>query len=322
MPALNHKGTAAIVKEGTWGTDPGSGYEYIAFQSEAIKNEQDFIFVHTVRGSRNGPSRKVLAGKRAGGTLTFEANVEEGIGLLLYSTLGAQVTVDNGSGNGGLHTFTPSSSIPVGLSMLIDRDVTPSSTNIWSYVGGRVRKLSLEAAEGQLLKVSADLSFKAGTASATAGTPAYSTENPLVYHQGVLTVDGTPVAVKSFKLDIDTGLIDKRGQLGSAYQQQQQPGVFKVTGEIEAYFDNMTLVNKFIAGADSALVLTFTGSAVGTSTRALTITLPYAQFMGESPNISGPEGEIMLKLPFTAYQPAPGTELITAALLNSKRTDY
>ncbi len=205
---------------------------------------------------------------------------------------------------------------------MLGRDTTPSSTNVWSYTGGRVRKLSFEATEGALLKTTADISFQKGVASATGQSPSYSTENPLVYHQGVLTVDASAVAVKSFKLDIDTGLIDKRGKLGSAYQQQQQPGVFKVTGEIEAYFDSMTLVNKFLAGADSALVLTFTGSAVGSSTRSLIFTLPYVQFMGESPNITGPEGEIMLKLPFTAYQPVSGTDLITVALTNSKRTDY
>lgn len=322
MPALGHKGSFALVKESTWGTNPATGYEYVAIDSESLKVEQDFIFPNTVRSSRNGASRKVVAGQRAGGSFVFQANVEEGVGILLKGILPAEATVDNGSGNGGLHTFTPSQTLPAGLTALVDRDVTPSASNIWAFTGGRVRKLDFEAAEGALLKCSADVSFKNGVSGATAGTPAYSTQNPLVYHQGVLTVDGSTVPVKGFKLSIDAGLMDKRGQLGSRYIQQQQPGVYKVTGEIEAYFDDLTLVNKFVNGSDAALVLTFTGAAVGTSTRSLTFTIPYAQFMGETPTIPSADTELMLKLPFTAYQPAPATELITVALLNSQRTAY
>lgn len=322
MPALNHKGSFGLVKEATWGVDPGSGYEFTPFQSESMKVMQDFIFVKAVRGSRQGSSRKVAGARTAGGAYTFETNVEEHIGLLLYSALGGQATVDHGAGNGGTHTFTPSETIPAGLSALINRDETPDADNVWSYTGGRVRKLSLEAAEGQLLKVTADISFQNGAPGATPVSPTYSTENPLVYHAGTFTVDTVAVAIKGFKLDIDTGLLDKRGKLGTDTIQQQQPGIFSITGEIEAYFDNMDLVTKYLNGADSALVLHFDGTPIGMSQRELTITIPVAQFTGEVPNISGPDGEIMLKLPFTAYQPAPGTDIMNVTVTNSKRTDY
>lgn len=321
MPALGHKGSFAIVKEGTWGTDPATGYEYTPIKSEGMKVEPEYIFVKAIQASRN-IKRKVQGAIKAGGTYTFDANVEEHLGILLKATLPTEATTDNGSGNGGLHVFTPGNTLPAGITALIDRDTTAGATNVWSFTGGRVRKLDFSAQDGGLLECSADLSFKNGVSGATAGTPSYSTENPLVYHQGVLTIDGSPVAVKSFKLSLESGLKDKRGKLGSQYIQQQQPGLYNITGEIEAYFDDMTLVGKITSGANVALVLTFTGSTLGTSTRTLIFSLPAIQLTGETPTMGDPEAETMLKLPFTAYQPSDGAELVSVSLLNSKRTAY
>ncbi len=322
MPALSHLGSLQLVKEGTWGVNPATGYTAQAITSEAIDVKIAYEFVKAIQASRVG-KRKVPLGRRAGGAINWECDVEGILGLCLKSILPSEATVDNGSGNGGLHTFTAGDTL-ISLSALINRDVTPSATNVWAFVGGMVRKLSLSAADGQTLKASADMSFKDGTASATASAPTYTTQNPLVYHTGSFTVDGTDVAIKSFKLDVSAGLKDNRGKIGSNLIQQQQAGLYAVTGDIECYFDDMTQLNKYLSGADGKIVLTLTGAAVGTSTRSLTITIPTCQYTGETPKMPGADQEIMLKLPFTAYQSGAGSPdaLISIALLNSQRTAY
>lgn len=322
MPALGHLGSLQAVKESTWGTNPASGYTAQAITNESLDVKIDYQTIKAIRASRV-PRRKVALARRAGGSVTWEADVEGILGQMLLGVLPSEATVDNGSGNGGVHTFTPGNTVP-SFSFLIDRDTTPSATNIWAFTGSKVTKLSLEAQEGATLKAVADLSCKDGAASATASSPSFTTENPLIYHTGTFTVDGSAVAIKGFKLDLVGNLKDNRGKIGTNLIQEQQAGLYAVSGEIEAYFDDMTLVNKYLSGADAKIILDLTGSAVGTATRGLTITIPTLQFQGETPKMSGPENETMLKLPFFAYQSGSGTPdaLISIALTNSKRTAY
>ena len=327
MPALGHNGSLQAVKEVTWGINPGSGYTAQAIQSETFDQKQSYIFTKPVQGTRSAPLQKIPGGILAGGAINFDADVEGILGLLLKNILSSETCVDNGAGNGGTHTFTPANALPPSLSVLINRDNTGMSTNVWQAVGAKVGKLSLSASEGGLLKAVATLSAKSFTASATASAPTYTTQNPLVYHTGALTLAGATnptVNIKSFKLDISSGLHDKRGQIGSKYIQEQQPGLFGVTGELEAYFDSMSQVNAYLNATDVTCELNLTGSALGSSTRGLDILMPVVQLTGSTTPISGAGNELMQKLPFTAWLSGAGSPnaLIQAILTNSQRTAY
>jgi hypothetical protein len=327
MPALGHNGYLAMVKEVTWGTDPGSGYTSQSIMSEGMDFKQAFLFEKPIQGTRSAPLLKVPGAITAGGAINFDADVEGILGLCLKGILSAEATVDNGAGNGGNHTFTPSNTVPPSFSVLVNRDSSTMATNIWDNVGCTVDKLDLSAADGGLLKAVATLSAKTQTASATGISPSYTTQNPLVYHTGTMSIAGSSsptVNVKSFKLSINSGNHNKRPQLGSKTIQQQQPGLFSVTGEVDAYFDSMTLVNDYINATDVSIELLLTGTAVGSSTRKLDLLIPVAQFTEGIPKNSGAANEIMLKLPFTAWLSGAGSPnaLIQALLVNSQRTAY
>ena len=323
MPALGHNGYLVGVKEVTWGTDPAAGYTAQAILNESFTAKPNNMFIDEVRGSREGAGRAVAMGIVAGGGVNFDADVEGLLGLMLKSILSTEALTDNGAGNGGTHTFTPGATVP-SIAFIVGRDVLADATNIWSYVGGVVDKLSLTAAEGQVLKANATLSFKNGTNSATGVSPAFTTQNPLVYHSGSVTSGGVSVNCKSFKIDITSGNYSKRGAIGTRFIQQQQPGLMKVSGELDLYFDRMTDVNAFVASTDLAIVLTLNGTALGTSTRNLTITVPVARYTGNPPVIAAPNQELMLKMPFTAWQSGAGSpnHIVQVALLNSLRTAY
>jgi len=327
MPALGHNGSLQMVKEVTWGTDPGSGYTGQPVTGETLETKQAYLWGTPVQGTREVTAQKVLAGVTASGGISFDADVEGILGMCLKGILIGETYATNGLGNGGTHTFAPTSeptAVP-SFSILVNRDnVIGAAGNVWDYVGSTVDKLSLSASEGQLLKASATFSSKSGAPSATAVTPTYATQMPLVYRNGTFTVGGVATALKSFKLDIDSGNYNKRGQLGSQYIQQQQPGALKVTGSLSAYFDNMTLLTDYLNGTDAILSMAFTGAALGTSTRGLTILIPVAQFTGKTPNIKGAASEIMLDLPFTAWLSGSGSpnHLIQATLINSQQSAY
>lgn len=322
--AFGHNGYFAMVKEGTWGVDPGSGYTAQSIMSEALDKKQAYTFEKPVQGTRNAPLLKVPMGIVAGGPINFDADVEGILGLVLKGLLSAEAFTDNGSGNGGTHVFTPSNSVPPSFSCLVNRDTKPSANNIWDFVGGMVDKLTLSAQTGGLLKAAATMSFKDGTTAAAGITPSFTTQNPLVYHAGTMSVGGSAVNVKSFKLDIDSGLHKDRPALGTKFTQQQMPGLFNISGELEAYFDNMTLLNDYLNGTDASIELALTGTALGTSTRGLDLLLPVTQFTGDVPKISGAANEIMLKLPFQAWLSGAGSPnaLIQATLVNSLRSAY
>lgn len=322
--AFGHNGYFAMVKEVTWGTDPASGYTSQSIMSENMDVKQAYEFTKPIVASRFAPPNKITMGITSGGSVNFDGDVEGILGLCLKGILSAETLTDNGSGNGGLHVFIPENAVPPSFSCLINRDVAPSASNIWDYVGGTVDKLSLSAAADSLLKVVAQMSFKTGTSAAAGITPSYTTQNPLVYHTGSISIAGSSVNVKSFKLDIDSGNHNKRPAMATKYTLQQQPGLFNVTGEIEAYFDSLSQVNAYLNATDVAIILELDGTAVGTSTRKLILTIPCAQFTSGVPQNSGAANELMLKLPFQAWLSGSGSPnvLVQASLLNSKRTVY
>lgn len=325
MPALGHRGYVGIATETAWGngTPDASGWQFIAVENESIKGVQKKLIVPGIRASREA-KRLVQLGQVASGAFTWPVDPEDGIGLLLKNILPTEVTTDHGSGNGGTHLFSPGdSALPVGMTFLSSRDTTVDATNIWQAVGGRIKKLQFSAAEGAMLKCTADMDYQQSQDAATGQSPSYTTQNPFVYHQGAFSIGGSPANCKGFTLDVDSGLLVGRGTLGSKFSQQQQPLMYKISGTCDLYFDSMTEVNDFMNGTDRSLQLNFLGTAVGSSTRQLEFILPTVQWFSEQPSIAGP-GEIMLKMTWTAYRPGSGSPdaLIQIQLLNSRRTAY
>ena len=140
-------------------------------------------------------------------------------------------------------------------------------------------------------------SFTTGTALATASFP--SANSVFHFAQGSITVDGTAVAnIKDFTLTVDNVLKTDRYNLGSAGIKAEQVinGFRAITGSITAEFTDTTLLSKFLADTSAAIVLSFAGS----SSSALSITLPAVKFDGEAPQVAGPE-VIDINFTFQAY---------------------
>ena len=324
MPGLGHNGYLAFVKEVTWGTDPGSGYGAQAILKEKLETKVATLFGKPIVNGREGFGQKVPGGITAGGTIDFDVDVEGLVGPALKGILSAETYVSNGSGNGGTHTFVPGNTVPPSYSFLLSRDTNVSSSNIWDFTGGVFDQLSFSASEGQVLKCTATVSCLNGVSAATGTVPSYTSQQPLVYHTGTILIGGNAVNLKSFKLDIASGNFNKRGALGTRTIQQQQPGYMKVSGTVTAYFDALTLVALYTGQTDTSINLTFTGTAIGTSTRSLQFVVPVAQFQGETPSLPGADQEIMLTLPFTAWLSGAGSpnHIVEVILVNSQQSAY
>ncbi len=318
MPALGHNAYIGFAQEVTWGSKVVAGMDFVEFLSETLQKTISEKIQQGINTSRVRTKRSPGA-VTVGGGMPFEVNAEDVIGLFLKHTLPTEVFTDLSVGPNlaGRHVFTPGAVLPAGLTAQVGKDLV-----VLDYFGGRIMSLGFEAALDDFLKATPTFSFK-DVEDGTPQSPVYSTEPALIFHRGTFSVDGTPVPISSFSATIATGLKGERRQLGSALILQQQPGMYDVSGTFTAYFNDMTLVNKFRNQAAGNIVLDFLGTAItGTAeTRQLKMEFPTAYLNGQLPSVPGADSEITLTIPFRAIKEG-ATELVKLTLLNSRNTAY
>lgn len=154
---------------------------------------------------------------------------------------------------------------------------------------------------GQGQQVLADL--------ASMGTPTFapaSTTSPLDSFTGALNEAGVPIAVVTeITLSLANG-IEPRFVVGSKNSILPSVGRSNLTGQVTAYFEDSTLVQKFIDETESSIEFDLPDGAGNT----LKFIIPRIKYTGGQPDVSG-EGPITLAMPFQALlDPATGTNLI------------
>ena len=95
----------------------------------------------------------------------------------------------------------------------------------------------------------------------------------------------------NFKCDTSQYVIGGGGTLGAI-----PDGVMAVTGNLDALFEDTSLLEKAINGTESALELTFSGGL----SSILVIDFNELKYSPNSPGIPGPQG-IAISLPWSAY---------------------
>ena len=134
---------------------------------------------------------------------------------------------------------------------------------------------------------------------ATFGEP--STTEPMDSFSGSIKEGGVESAVVTeIELSVENG-IAPRYVVGSKKSIMQSIGKFKVSGTLTAYFEDATLIGKYLREEASSLEITVTD---GMPDNQYTFLLPKIKFTGSQPDVGG-EGPITLSMPFTAsYDPS------------------
>src|SRR3990172_4639010 len=218
------------------------------------------------------------------------------------------------------HTFLTGDTNPGGLTLEIGRDVA-----VFDVAGATVNTLAFNAAVGELLFLEAGIMARE-MATGSPAVPSYSTLNPFVFHQGVLTIDAVSANVTNFTLNHNGMLKGERYVIGSQFRLQPQSGRIDLTGSITKTFEGAgagSVFAKFVAGSSAALLLTFTGDAVGASNYKLIVTLPKVFYTGPvDANASGAENELFQPAPFRAIYDDTVASEIKVELINARGTDY
>jgi hypothetical protein len=169
------------------------------------------------------------------------------------------------------------------------------------HTGSEVNTIALSAGLDAIVTTSFGFIAKGQTSSSSApggstfGAP--GTTEPFVSFDGCLSEGGAESAiVTAFDVTLDNGLEPK---FNLCSDEQAQPGIGRanVTGNITAYFDNDTLLNKFLNETESNLLISVTDAAGNT----FGVYAPKVKYTGGQPDISN-EANSTLSMPYQALQ--------------------
>ena len=107
---------------------------------------------------------------------------------------------------------------------------------------------------------------------------------------------------------------------GLGFRKGLPEGKAKITGSLEALFEDMALYTKAVNFTTSSLEVEYTrGTGAGTlGNEKLTINIPHLKFKREAPAIGG-EGGVLVSLPFEAFH-EPGSYLMRFTILSPELT--
>jgi hypothetical protein len=171
-----------------------------------------------------------------------------------------------------------------------------------AFTGCIVNTLSLSVAPNAMVTGTFGILGKDGVFAGTAlGVPtAAPAHPPYDGFSGALLEGGVSVAnVASIELNIDNGM-RPAFVIGSQTTPQLLVGRSNITGTLVAFFENMTLLNKFLLETESSVELTLDGAAGGD----LAIKLPRIKYGGGENAVTTSEDAVQLRMPFQALRGA------------------
>ncbi len=153
----------------------------------------------------------------------------------------------------------------------------------------------------------AAVTFTIGTALAS---PSYAQGSPLSFVNGTVTLAGTVTKVREITLSGDNALSDSRRFVGTrAMDEPLEEGMRSYTGMIETDYFSDVAYNRFVSGAESALVLVI---ANRTGSKSVTFTAN-VRYDGQTPQVGG-RGIVGQSLPFTCCGPSTDAGALTVTL--------
>lgn len=295
--ADSSRAVVRYIEESTWGTTPSSALQTFRATGFRLKRTTQGSVSEELRSDGQIPEW-IRTGVMVDGDMSFE---------LSYGTLDDFL---EGALRGAWATDTGLSGTESGTDLLANGTTKYSYTieheqsditQFISFTGCRVNSLSLSLTPGSILTGSLGFMGKtnaiAGTTVGTGSATAATTTDPMnaVDHVSALTEGGSSVELVSLELSIANNL---RAQpiLASLTPDGIGYGRFNVTGTLEAYFADATLLTKYLNNTQSSLRVSLTDTAGN----AYVIDLPAIRYTdGETP-VDGNDQDVTVRLPFQA----------------------
>lgn len=302
MPGIGSESQFGYAEETTWASGTPTIDTFIPFLNESLALERNVVMTDAIRGDAH---RSVFreGAERTGGDLNVEVQ-PVGMITLFKHALGRVVTAGpSGTGNHYVHDIYPSGTLPAGLRLEIGRSGVAGGT--FTYRGCKVNQLVMNCSVNEPLTATFSFLGYDEDQSQAAPTTASSISalNPFTFDEGAINIDGSSQEVSGFSLTVNNNLVEDKGKLGSRYRSDIPRGGFRdVTGTLNMEFDDLGMYNRYTAGTETALRLTFTADDMiggGTQAHVMQIDCPRIVFTGNTPVVGGPD-LIYHDMPFVA----------------------
>lgn len=255
---------------------------FYEFLSEGITNSIARIDSQAIGSGRTGMRRWAPGAKTIGGEVQLEM-VDKGLGLLLKHAVGG-TPATSGVSAPYTHVFTPGA-FPAGLTAQVGRPATDGTVHPFTYPGCIVTDWNVSMQVGEVSSIGFTLNGKdetTGTALATRTLPADL--SLMTFVGGTLTVGGTEIPVTRSQFSVSNGLQTDRWKLGSDVRRNpKQNSLRDASGSFSAEFEDLTLYNAYVSGADAQLELV---NSSGPSELRIKANVRYN---GSTPTVSGPD---------------------------------
>ena len=237
------------------------------------------------------------------GDLSTEINAQS-MAWLVKHAMGTVTTTGSGPYT---HVFDIGN-LPPGITFEVDYGSTLTGTGRFvQYKGCRVSSMALSfPTEGACTATFSVIGANGDQAAATLdASPTDPGATPFSAFDAAIVEGGSAIAtVKSIDVTLDNGLDTDGYVIGGSGERAQLPeGFASVTGTLTAVFEDLTLLNKALAGTETSLKITLQhGTGDGSSSNEyFEVNITKMKYDPQTPPIDGPGG-LVVTLPFSAYR--------------------
>lgn len=260
--------------------------------SSTLKETVERIENEGLRGSRSRRGERVVPGlKRVAGQIVMNVNPAD-MDLDLPRILGGSETTD---------VFPVAETIP-DFWVMIDE-----VAKVQKFNNCKVQKATWRGQKGQPITLTLDIVGKSRTESNAGSFPVvtYSTLEVYVFHQGVLTLQGSAAEFEEFELTVENVTDPKHRNSQTATD--LTPGDRIVTLTVKVPYDttNCAILTAESAGTFASGTLVFTNG-----NRSISFALNALKSIPESPDVPARGQELMLSLNYRAYMTGTTREIV------------
>ena len=302
--AQNSRSGLSYIVESTFGTTPAGDFTTIPQNTNSLNLTKD-----RVQGNEIQPDRMLRVdrhgNRQVGGDIVVDLR-DSDLDPFLESAM-----------------FGVWDATPVAAPDVLKTGVTPKYFSIEDaandiaqyrlFTGMAVSSLAISIAPNQMVTATFSMMGKDMTISGTGKTVvAASTAQPFDAYSGVLAIGDvasatTAAIVTSIDFTIDNG-IAPTFVVGSESTPQLEYGMAAVEGTFTAYFEDASLINRFINEVESELIVNVNDP---TGNNQYTFTFPRIKINGADVPVDGGTGSRVITLPFVAlYDATEGSNLV------------
>ena len=295
--AQGSRSSLAYIAETAFGTTPASPtFAYLPFNTHSIDLSKDRVEGNEIQSDRMTRVDR-HGNKQAGGSVEVDlrkADFDEFIESAFFSSFSTDV-------------------IKVGTTpkYFTIEDAAEDISQFRTFTGMAVSGMSVSIAPNQMVSTTFDMVGKdmtqAATTASTGGTPtAASSNQPFDSYSGTISDGGSSISiVTSIDFSIQNSLAPTF-VVGSDAAQSLEYGRAVVEGTMTVYYEDATLINKFLNETESTIEVSVDDP---TGSNSYTFLFPRVKYNGASVPVQNPQSRL-ITMPFVGlYDATEGTNI-------------